>query len=58
MQLVDEHQALIDSGERLYDLSPDEDALPALHGRATGEPGADIAGVSPDHGRLGCSHID
>ena len=28
MQLVDEHQALIDSGERLYDLSPDEDALP------------------------------
>lgn len=28
-QLVAEHQALMDSGERLYELSPDEDALPA-----------------------------
>ena len=47
-QLASDHQALIDSGERRYELSPDEDALP----RCTDAQLASMAPLLPDYRQI------
>ena len=46
--LVDRHEALIDSGERLYALAPGEDALPACSEAQL----ASLAALRPDYRRI------